>query len=263
MFDTGITLTYFIQLSWVKNNMTNTLTFDITQFFPSLNHCLLPLILRKARFDPKVDHFFSNYLVGRKTWYFWNNFSSFFFNVDIGVGQGSALFSILSALYLALILYILEKHLKNLKILVFILFFVDDSLLVVQSKLLTILNSFLFYSYNIASSLLEKFGLIIEHGKTEVFHFSRSHGIFDPPSLNLSALEGPILYPKDTWKYLGFIFNRKLSFHQHIGYYVNKSISTVKCMKILRNSVCSLIPYQKRLLYRSYILSIILYSFQL
>ena len=80
--------------------------------------------------------------------------------------------------------------------------FVDDGFLVAQSKSLTISNSFLFCSYNIAFSLLEKFGLIMEHRKTEVFHFSRSHGVFNPLSLNLSALGGPILHLgiyRSTW----------------------------------------------------------------
>jgi len=129
------------------------------------------------------------------------------------VEQGSALSPILSALYLALVLHILEKYLKNLKILVSILSFVNNGLFIAQSKSLTILNSFLFYSYNIASSLLEKFGFIMEHGKTEMFYFSRSHSAFDPPSLNLSILGSPILCSKKTWKYLGFIFNRKLLFY--------------------------------------------------
>jgi len=70
------------------------------------------------------------------------------------VGQGSALSPILSALYLAPILYILEKHLKILKIPVSILSFVDNGLFVAQSKSFTILNSHLFFSYNIASNLL-------------------------------------------------------------------------------------------------------------
>jgi len=96
------------------------------------------------------------------------------------VGQGSALSLILFALYLALVLHILEKFLKFLKILVSILSFVDDGLTVTQNKTLIILNFFFFCSYNIAFSLLEKFSLIMEHGKTEVFYFSRSHGIFDP-----------------------------------------------------------------------------------
>jgi len=84
------------------------------------------------------------------------------------VEQGSALSPILSALYLVPVLHILEKHLKTLNILISILYFVDDGLIVVQSKTLTILNSFLFCSYNIASFLLEKFCLIIEHRKTKI-----------------------------------------------------------------------------------------------
>ena len=179
------------------------------------------------------------------------------------MGQGSALSPILSAIYLALFLHILENCLKILKIPISILSFVDDGLLVVQSKFFSISNSLLFCSYNIVSSFLPRFGLIVEHSKTEVFHFTRLCGSFNPPPLNLSFIGGPILYPKDTWKYLGFIFNRKLSFHQHINFYSNKVISTVKCMKILGNSVRGLIPHQKHLLYRSCVLPIALYGFQL
>lgn len=125
------------------------------------------------------------------------------------------------------------------------------------------MNSLLFCSYNIASILLNKFGLIVEYTKMKMFHFSRSNGVFNPPPLDLSTLGGPILHPKKTWKYLGFIFDKKLSFCQHINFYANKAISTVKYMKILSNLVHKLIPNQKWLLYRSCVLSIALYGFQL
>ena len=113
------------------------------------------------------------------------------------------------------------------------------------------------------SHLLKQFGLVIKHGKTEVFHFSRSQGIFNPPPLDLSILGGPMLYSKESWRYLGFIFNRKLFFHQHIDFYVNKTISMVKNMKMLGNLLRNLIPSQKHLLYRSCILPIVLYRFPL
>ena len=87
--------------------------------------------------------------------------------------QGSALFPILSALYISPVFHILEKHLKNLKIPVSILFFIDNGLFIAQSKSLTISNSILFYNYNIISSILDKFGLILRYGKIEVFYFSR------------------------------------------------------------------------------------------
>jgi len=125
------------------------------------------------------------------------------------------------------------------------------------------LNSHLFCSYNVLTKLLEKFGLIVEHFKTENFHFNRSQGVFNPPPLNLTLLGGSILQPNDSWKYLGFIFDRKLTFHQHINFYANKLISTVKCMKLLGNSNCGINPLQKCLLYRTCVLSITLYGFQL
>ena len=235
--DAGIVLTHIIQSGWTKGKTTSTLAFNISQFFPSLNHRLLTLILDKVGLEPKATAFFTNYLVRRKTNYLWNNFSLPLFNVNIRVGQESALSPILSSLYLSPFLYILENRLKNLNIPVFFLSFVGDGLIITQNKSFDISNSHLYCSYNVLSKLINSFGLIIKHSKTEIFHFSRSQGLFNPPPLDLSPLGGPILRPKDSWKYLGFIFNRKLSFHKHIDFYVIKVMSTVKCMKLLGNSL--------------------------
>ena len=109
MTDAGIALTHIIQTDWVKNLLTSTLAFNIAQFFPLLNHRLLTLIMKKAGFNNCIISFFANYLIDRKTIYFWNNFISPIFNINIGVCQGSALSSILSALYLSLFIYILEN----------------------------------------------------------------------------------------------------------------------------------------------------------
>jgi len=67
--DAGVVLTQIICSGWVKNLITSTLAFNIAQFFPSLNHQLLPLILDKVGLDQRVFIFFKNYLVGRKTKY--------------------------------------------------------------------------------------------------------------------------------------------------------------------------------------------------
>ena len=66
---------------------TSTLTFDIAQFFPSLNHQLLSKTLSKVGFNPKISKFFSSYLINRQTQYIWNYLISSFFKADIGVGQ--------------------------------------------------------------------------------------------------------------------------------------------------------------------------------
>ena len=196
--DTDIVLTHIIRSEWAKEKSTSSLAFDILQFFPSLNHCLLTLILKKAGLNPNVTSFFANYLVRRRTSYVWNDLTFPTFEVNVGVGQGSALSPILSALYLTLFLYILEKHLKNLKIPISILSFMDDGLIIAQNKSFDSSISQLFCNYNVLSKLLDSFGLIIEHSKTEVFHFSRSQGSFNPPPRDLSMIGGLILRPKDT-----------------------------------------------------------------
>ena len=100
-------------------------------------------------------------------------------------------------LYLSSFIYILENHLKNLKISISIISFVDDSLFISQSNSFDISNSCLFCSYNVLTNLLEKFGLVVKHSKTKIFHFNRSHGAFNPPPLDLTLLGGNILRPND------------------------------------------------------------------
>ena len=58
--DAGVALTHIIHSDWVKNLYTSIVASDIVQFFFSLNHQLLPLILNKADFNHKVLKFFRN-----------------------------------------------------------------------------------------------------------------------------------------------------------------------------------------------------------
>ena len=91
--------------------------------------------------------------------------------MDVAVRQGSVLSPVLLALYLSPIFHILEKIFKNIKILVYFILFVNNGLFVSQKKSLEKLTSYLFCSYNVISSLLDQFILVIKDRKTENFHF--------------------------------------------------------------------------------------------
>jgi len=186
------------------------------------------------------------------------------FNVNVSVGQGSALSPILSALYLTPIIKIFKKRIKNLnkEIPTDILLFVDDGLLISQEKSYSCSNSFLLCSYNIISKILINAGLVMEHNKTKIFHFTRAQYPPNPP-INLISIGNPIINPKPIWRHLGFFFNRKLNFHYHTHFYATKCLSTLSTMKMLGNSSCGILPMQKRLLYRTCILPIALYGFNL
>jgi len=102
----------------------------------------------------------------------------------------------------------------------------------------------------------------MEHNKTEIFHFTRAQ---HPPnsSIDLTSVGGPIINPKPIWRYLGFFFDWKLNFHYHTHFYTTKCLSTLSAMKMLGNSSQGLLPMQKWLLYRTCILPIAMYGFNL
>ena len=79
------------------------------------------------------------------------------------------------------------------------------------------------------------FGLVIEHNKSEIFHFSRTHNDLNL-ELDLLAISVPTLKPKIYWRYLGFYFNQCLSFKEHVWYYSTKALSIVKAIGMLGNS---------------------------
>jgi len=99
--------------------------------------------------NTNVIGFFDSYYTGCSISHPWNQFLSPYFNVNIGVGQGSVLSLILSTIYLTLIIKTFKKRIKNLKesILTDILSFVDDGLLISQKKSYALSFSFLLCSY--------------------------------------------------------------------------------------------------------------------
>jgi len=115
-----------------------------------------------------------------------------------------------------------------------ILSFVDNGLLISQEKSYSLSFLFLLYSYNIMSKILLNAGFIMEHNKSEYFHFMRSYH-FPNLSINLFSVGGPILFSKPIWQYLGLYFDQKLNLYHHIYFYATKCLSTLNTMKMLGN----------------------------
>ncbi|KXN92574.1 hypothetical protein AN958_05978 [Leucoagaricus sp. SymC.cos] len=113
--------------------------------------------------------------------------------------------------------------------------------------------------------LFVAFKLVLEHDKSELFHFScRKRDDNLPIDLGYAPYtEDTSLCPKPFWQYLGFYFDRQLTFHEHVCYYSTKAISMVHAMGMLGNSLRGLSSRQKHLLYRSCVVPIATYSFRL
>ncbi|KXN84622.1 hypothetical protein AN958_12227 [Leucoagaricus sp. SymC.cos] len=97
-----------------------------------------------------------------------------------------------------------------------------------------------------------EFRLVLEYGKSKLFHFSHYRNDNNPP-IDLGYVpymgDSP-LHPKTYWRYLGFYFDCQLTFHKHVQYYLTKAISMVWAMGMLSNSLRGLSSKQKHLLYR-------------
>jgi hypothetical protein len=192
---------------------------------------------------PEVVAFFRSYLVDRSTCYTWDDDLSPEFPSSVGVGQGSALSPILSALCLAPLLKEFERRVR----MAVLISYADNGTIIVQSdtwdKNLVKLKS----AYKIMFELTQSMGLVLDHHKSEGFHFSWKNGDSNPDiNLGYAPYTGTTpLHPGTTWWYLGFFFDRALTFQEHVKHYTNKALTTVRAMLALGNSVRGLRPKYK------------------
>jgi len=177
--DVGVFLTHLIRAGWAKKLKASMVAFDITQFFPSLNHEVLMVVIQKAGFPLALGNFFCSYLTGWKTMYKWDDSVSGLFTADIGVGQGSGLSLVLLGLYIGpvLKLFSFEPISKEVQL----LSYVNDGMVLTQSMHLAQNLPKLTAAYGIIYRLLMALGLVLEHDKLEVYHFSRLRGELYPP----------------------------------------------------------------------------------
>jgi len=118
-----------VRSGWAKGLKTSVVAFDIAQFFSSLNLSMLTAVLWYSGFADCLVDFFSDYLVGRSTQYVWNSLLSHAYDADVGMGQGSTLSPILSALYIVPLLHLFECQAQALNLDTSTLSYVDDGVL--------------------------------------------------------------------------------------------------------------------------------------
>jgi len=203
--DAGSYFTHLVRAGWTKGYKTSVVAFDLAQYFLSLNHSVITLLLDHMGFADVVVNFFVNYLVGQFTKLFWDNQLSEPFPAVVGVGQGSALSPILSAFYLAPVLWEFHTERHNAQL----ISYVDDGTIIVQSKTWEKNLVMLKKAYATMFQLMAALGLVLEHEKSEAFHFFRKHEDSNPPvDLRYAPYTGntPLVSSK-VWRYLSIFFD--------------------------------------------------------
>jgi hypothetical protein len=252
--DADLFLTHLVRSGWAQSLQTSVIAFDVARFFPSINHQFLLEVLRKQGFNCKVTAFFGLYLVDRSTSYTWNRFVADPRGADVGAGQGSALSPVLSVLVLAPMMKIFRT--RSIGLGCTLISYVDNRDIIVQSADIDTNRTMLWHVYKIVFELMTAPGLALEHDKTELFHFTRANSR-SPLGSGICALYGR--QPPQTqtfWRYLGFWFDRKLMFQEHVHFYTTKALTTIMAMRMLGDSTRGLSPRNKRMLYRACVLPI-------
>ena len=90
--------------------------------------------------------------------------------------------------------------------------YVDDSTVIIQSRKIEENCVHLWHTYQLLFNLFTWAGLVLEHNKTELFHFTKGRSDHNIPlDLGYAPYTGETpLRPKQFLHYLGFFFDRML-----------------------------------------------------
>ena len=266
--DAGLVLLDFINVNRERGWHTSVCAIDVAQFFPSLDHYAMSLVLAKLGFPMTLVNLITSYFTGRKTVYQWDSATSQPFDFSLGTPQGDCLSPIISALFLSVAIKRVFPP-STLPRPTRCLFFVDDGALYTASPSLSknvrILASFLL----LLLKALADIGLSIEPSKTELIHFfafqlnasSRTLARVHQPSLDFTWNNSTFsIKPCAIWCYLGFFFTPSLDWSYHVQFYANKGFSSVRACSMLGNSIRGIGPRQRALGYQAAVLPVLTYG---
>ncbi|KAF8686575.1 hypothetical protein AX14_003852 [Amanita brunnescens Koide BX004] len=270
--DAGVVLASFITNTKEAGLHTTACTFDISQFFLSLDHRVTALILTRLGFDDKLVTLLGSYFRDQTTFYRWDSATSKPYDFSVGTPQGDCISPVLSALYLSITLKAsvpIPFPPPNVRS----LFFVDDGLLYAASRSLKQNASRIERKLQEVTTALACIGLYIEADKTELIHFPgyvlagtgpRHAEILNRPSITVNDGNSTfVVKPKDCIRYLGFYFSSTLDWNAHIRFYFNRAFSTIRAFKMLGSSIRGLDTLQCRNAYQACVLSVLTYGLPL
>ncbi|KAF8666335.1 hypothetical protein AX14_006486 [Amanita brunnescens Koide BX004] len=255
--DAGIVLASFITNAKETGLHSTACTFDISQFFPSLDHRVTALILTRLGFSQKLITLLGSYFRDRTTFYRWDSATSKSYDFSVGTPQGDCISPVLSALYLSVALKAcvpIPFPPPN----VHSLFFVDDGLFYAASKSLKQNASRIERKLQEVTTALACIGLFIEADKTEVIHFpgydpkgsGRRHvENLNKPSITIhDGSKSVEIKPKDCIRYLGFYFSSTCWVPQSVGstrFNAATHIKHASCQSLPTASHCGTPPTEK------------------
>ena len=145
---------------------------------------------------------------------------------EMGVPQGSILSVTLFGLKINSIVKVLKPTMKGS-------LFVDDILICMRSKNMRTIERQLQQTLNSLQDWADSNGFRFSKSKTVCVHFCQMRHQHNDPEL---TLDGTALPVTNQAKFLGVIFDKKLSFKPHIQYLKEKCLKSINLMKVIAHT---------------------------
>jgi ribonuclease HI len=218
-------LTNFVEQCFISKNYAVCIFLDIIGAFNNVSHQAIIKAMKTANFPTEITNWYGNYTQGRSCEINLGNklFKRF---LKDGTSQGGILSPIIFNLIINILLLIIQKA-KALGIA-----FADDTMAGDAGKCLEMVIGKLQRILNNMTEALDQTGMKFSPEKTAVIIFSKKN--VDTSHLpKITMYNIPVEYQTQT-KYLGVIFDNKLSFKPHIN---NKFIKAKRLLFATKSAI--------------------------
>ena len=224
--DNSVRLETFIRDAFVKKEHVVAVFFDLEKAYDTTWKYGILRDLHEFGVKGRLANFVESFLANRSIQVRVGSTLSDTFGLSQGVPQGSILSTTLFNIKINSIMNCLDPKTDGS-------LYVDDFCMCYRSTSMRTIERHLQQCINRIEDWALKNGFKFSKSKTQCVHFCQLRKIHDDPELYLYGSLIPVV---DDFKFLGLIFDRKLSFIPHIKYLKAKCLKALNLLKVLSHT---------------------------
>jgi ribonuclease HI len=224
--DQLVRLESLIREAFVKKQHVVAVFFDIEKAYDTTWKYGIMKDLFDAGLRGRLTSFVEGFLSDRLFKVRVGNTFSKFFSQENGVPQGCILSTTLFLLKINSIMKCLSNNINSS-------LYVDDFLICYSSAHMATIERQLQHCLNKLQIWCDENGFKFSTAKTVCMHFCQKRGIHLDPDLHLHGVPIPVV---TEYKFLGLIFDSKLTFYPHIKYLKQKGIQALNLLRVVAHT---------------------------
>lgn len=254
-----------IHAAWRRKNVVSSLFLDIKSAFPSVVPSRLIHELRARGIPEQITGWLKNRLTGRSTKLIFDDFSSDAININSGLDQGCPMSVILHHFSNAFLMDTTNEKKREFGSL-----FVDDTCIQAEAKTIDEAHRKLKRIMEKRNGILEgarKRNIVFELTKSAIVDFTRKrqkHPSLPNRTIPIArppiTIDGRVITPQKTYKFLGLILDQELRYKEHAAYATAKGTKWISQFRRLTKVTTGMPPRYARQLYLAVAVPRMLYA---